>query len=192
MDEQIRLFVGDQCLLHLGNISDRFLPDFPEISTVYLTRNCVVQVRMNVPNVNGEGSPPSIDASKGNPVTVPVLDHGTVRADRTGTTLGAEAKSEDEQPPPLRRVSGRLPAPRSAKPLGAISLDSKSGLCRPVRDRWEYVPVTSSIPKQHGSSDAGHTSMLFASDLSHRGTESLVPFVESVPDVILGPAGGGD
>ena len=35
-DYQIRIYVGDKCLLHLGTITDRYFPDLPDVPTVFL------------------------------------------------------------------------------------------------------------------------------------------------------------
>ncbi len=141
-DEQIRLFVDNQCLLHLGTISDRFFPDLPKVSTVYLTRNCVVHVRMHDPNSTGGGTTPSMAERKSNAEIIPVMNQKLDQIDCTETLFGVDSASIDARSVPLRRVSTRIPVlSRSAKSLNVISLDSKTGLRRPVRDRWEYVPV---------------------------------------------------
>jgi hypothetical protein len=36
-DRAIRIFVDNQVLLHVGTITDRFFPDFPDVPTVFLT-----------------------------------------------------------------------------------------------------------------------------------------------------------
>jgi hypothetical protein len=115
-DERIRLFVEDQCLLHNGTISDRFFPDSPEIPTVYLTRNCVVEVRMNVLNINGDGLIPPMAESKGNSEVEPVLNQEFGQIDRVTTGLGDEVIPVESLP--LRRVSTRVPVSRSAKTFG--------------------------------------------------------------------------
>ncbi len=129
---------------------------------------------MNDPNINGEGPISSTAESKGRSETGPVLDQEIGLVDRAETVLGVEVKPAGDESLPLRRVSTRFPVSRSAKPLGAITLDSKSGVRRPVRDRWEYVPVIPPIHEQHGSSGVGDTHMLVA----------------PVHETILGPVGG--
>jgi hypothetical protein len=133
----------------------------------------VVEVRMNVLNTNGDGLIPPMAESKGDSEIEPVLNQECGQIDRVTTGLGDEVIPVESLP--LRRVSTRVPVSRSAKPLGAINLDSKSGVRRPVRDRWEYLPIPP-IQEQQGSSGVGDTLMLVAP--GH--------------DTILGPVGGGD
>ncbi len=90
----------------------------------------------------------------------------------------------------MRRASSRHPVSRSAKPLGAISLDTKSGLRRPVRDRWEYVLDISPIPEQHSSSSVGDTPMLIASAIVGSGIGFDIPPGEPGSKLILGPVRG--
>jgi hypothetical protein len=47
-DHQIRMYVDDYELRHLGSITDRFYPDFPEVPTPYLFNECVVDVEQDI------------------------------------------------------------------------------------------------------------------------------------------------
>ncbi len=44
-DNQIRIYVDGQRLLHLGTITNRHFPDLPEVPSVFLSPSCAAQVR---------------------------------------------------------------------------------------------------------------------------------------------------
>jgi hypothetical protein len=93
----ICMYVNDYELQHLGSITDRFYPDFPEVSTPYLSSECVVRVEF-VANVSGED---------------PITDHGMgIEA----TTSIESIDTEDlPQTSALRRVSSRLRSQAQSK-----------------------------------------------------------------------------
>jgi hypothetical protein len=44
VDYHIRIFVDNECLLHVGTVTDRHFPDMPNVPTVYLTPDCTAVV----------------------------------------------------------------------------------------------------------------------------------------------------
>jgi hypothetical protein len=87
-DNQIRIYVGDQCLLHCGTISDRYYPGLPDVPTVFISPDCTVHVRRVVMNSGDSDSIPL-------PPTIPI-----------------ENAITDALPGGPRRVSTRVPVPR--------------------------------------------------------------------------------
>jgi hypothetical protein len=110
-DDNIRIYVDDECLMHFGTVTDRHYPGDPTQLTVYLYRECVAQVR-RVGDTTG-GALTVESTSKPGPDT-----HGAV------------------SPEPLRRTSTRVSSKR-----GNTAQDPLPTSRRAVRDRWFYEPV---------------------------------------------------
>ncbi len=127
-DNQIRIYVGDQCLLHCCTITDRYFPGLPDVPTVFILPDCTVHVRRVVMNSGEQDSIPL-------PPTIPIEN------EITGALPGGQ-----------RRVSTRVPVPRGGNLQHTIATSRVNASRRPVRDRWFYDPVFPTNETQ-GSSD---------------------------------------
>ena len=121
-DVDIRIFVDDACLLHMGTITDRHFPDNPEVPTVFLYPNCTAFVRRTV------------GSSSSNPPAEPKTRN---------TTLGLDDESISI---PQRRISTRVPIPRLGRLRDPVPSDMTAVPRRPVGDRWYYDPVVPVAP----------------------------------------------
>ena len=127
-DHQIRIFVDDACLLHLGTVTDRHFPDNPDVPTVFLYPDCTAFVRKSV-------LPPAEPMPNVPPVTK--------QEEKELDTVVGESM-------PQRRVSTRVPVGRRDH---SVTIDPTAVSRRPVRDRWYYDPVPPVGPSHQGSSD---------------------------------------
>jgi len=126
-DSQIRMYVDDECLMHLGTVTDRHFPGDPTQRTVYLFRDCVVQVRRI-------GSEPAGDPSPSEVAQIP-----------------GDESQDDVSSAPLRRASTRVSSKRDH-----ASSDPSPTPHRAVRDRYFYepVPILSSLVSIEEKEDA--------------------------------------
>ncbi len=127
-DDQIRMYVDDYELRHLGSITDRFYPDFPDVSTPYLFPECVVDVEQL--RAGDRDPKPTKPRSVVDTMDVP---EPKAPVDSSSSTAS-------------RRTSSRI---RSAKETHEPEL-SKVEARRPVRDKWYYPHA---VPMLMGSSD---------------------------------------
>jgi hypothetical protein len=138
-DRMIRIFVDNQVLLHVGTITDRFFPDFPDVPTVFLTHGCTACVRRM--GVGMELLPDLSAVPEGSATTFPVQDTQPSNTSSIGVyseTLGAEPKNDDG--PSSRRVSSRRIVPRTRLTDDRVS-SSVPVIRRRVSDRWIYDTV---------------------------------------------------
>jgi hypothetical protein len=154
----ICMYVNDYELKHLGSITDRFYPDFPEVSTPYLSSECVVRVEF-VTNASGEN---------------PITDNGM--GIETTTITDSMDTANSPQTPASRRVSSRLRSQAQSKDGPEVKQVEPH---RRVRDRWYYPHP---VPALMGSSDVTDD------DEQLRSTGPPVSTNEDGPDaLILGP-----
>jgi hypothetical protein len=160
------MYVNDYELRHLGLITDRFYPDFPEVPTPYLSSECIVVVEL-IAEAIGE---------------VPAPDNVT---DAVTTTI-AEPKATASAPvsDSLRRVSSRIHSQAQSKNAPETK---EVGTRRLVRDRWYYPHP---VPAFMGSSDVTDDD----EQLRFTGAPEVLPplpVIEDGPDaLILGPVEG--
>jgi hypothetical protein len=129
--------VGGECLLHLGTTTDRHFPDRPDVPTVFLTRDCTVQVMRLLP------LPPM--------PFLPLEDGTTARAEPKMDVPMKPTKEEEKLSLP-RRVSSRVPKVQPVQSGPAVR--------RAVQERWSYETIAPSVPESQGSSDINNDSVL--------------------------------
>jgi hypothetical protein len=137
LDSQIRIYVHDECLMHLGVVIDRYFSSDPTQRTVYLYRDCVAQVR----RVGGDPT-------------------GGTSSSAVAQKPGDESQ-DDVSLAPLRRVSTRVLSKRDH-----MASDPLPTPRRAVRDQYFYEPVPAlfSQVSLDGKQDAAHGSSCVIDD----------------------------
>jgi hypothetical protein len=95
-DDDIRIYVDDQCLLHSGTVTDRFFPEDVTQLTVYLYPDCTAQVRRIGESNGGETSKPGSTEHQDTP-PAPVR--------RTSTRISSKRDSSTQDFVPPRRAA---------------------------------------------------------------------------------------
>jgi hypothetical protein len=111
-DRVIRIFVDNQVLLHVGTITDRFFPDFPDVPTVFLTHGCTAYVRrmgvgMDLPTDLSAVPEGRTETSSAQDTQPPDMSSIGVHSQAIGTA------PENDDGPSSRRVSSRKIVPRT-------------------------------------------------------------------------------
>ncbi len=167
-DHQIRIFIGDNCLLHLGTITDRHFPDLPDVPTVFLYPDCTARV-VRLVSATGIGDPipfPPVEQQPG--------QESAISRDHIATEV-----RDNMAVVPSRRVSTRVPK----RSQNVAPTDITTAPRRPVGDRWFYDPVgpTASDATRESSSveqvtqlvsPIAHDVMMMAS-----GSDDHIPFM---------------
>jgi hypothetical protein len=160
-DHQIRIFVDDPCLLHLGTITDRYFPGGSEVPTVFLYPNCTAFVRRSV-----------------GPLAEPMP-----------TTTPTEIAGESMAIPP-RRISTRVPVPRVGRVQDTVSTGTIAAPRRPVGDRWFYDPIVPAAPDYARESSSADAGMLLVSMVAPDLVMSTSPSMpHRHRPLMLGPVG---
>jgi hypothetical protein len=125
---EIRILIGNKCLLHLGTITDRCFPGLPDVPTVFLYPNCTARVvRFTTAIGIGDDSIPFPPLER-----LPGHESKSSRDQSTGAELDDEMATVSQ-----RRVSTRVQKRlQDAAPTARVIPPR-----RPVADRWFYDPV---------------------------------------------------
>jgi hypothetical protein len=135
-DHQIRIFIGEECLLHSGTITDRCFPGLPDIPTVFLYEHCTARIARSFSNdTSQEGMLEDlIHATDKFEAALAVQPEAALP--RTISNSG-----EKLQEPHQRRVSTRVRFPRNENSQTKVSTSRITTVRRPVGDRYFYEPV---------------------------------------------------
>jgi hypothetical protein len=122
--------VHDECLMHLGTVTDRYFPGEPTQRTVYFFRDCIAQVR-RVGEPTGGASPPEVGQKP------------------------EDESQDDVSSAPLRRFSTRVSSKRDHLVSNLLPIPHRA-----VRDRYFYepVPALSSLVSSDVKEDAAQGS----------------------------------